>query len=211
MINQTTFDLITGGIKLLPEVAEVGKDVWKKLREPEQLGRKNALNGITANTYYSGEYNFSISAPSNNWMFWKPTPLYLATLGLAVGPTADVPIIIISRNMVDLFRPNVVIIVEEIGDITNIEEITKFSIVQLQQSHCSVDKSNIRIDNGNNSSMMMTNKPYYNEFNMYQVHIIYLYSCKAFYLTASYVPQSKESPQMQGGLQEIMNSFKLIK
>ncbi len=40
---------------------------------------------------------------------------------------------------------------------------------------------------------------------------IYLYAGKAYILHASYVPVSDESPGLFGGLQDIMNSFKLIR
>jgi len=45
---------------------------------------------------------------------------------------------------------------------------------------------------------------------MYNVQRIYLSLGIAYYITATYEPMS-DSPALFGGLQEIMNSFKLIK
>jgi len=41
--------------------------------------------------------------------------------------------------------------------------------------------------------------------------MIYLRAAKAYYITAYYVPDDPETPQMFGGMQDILNSFKLIK
>jgi hypothetical protein len=40
---------------------------------------------------------------------------------------------------------------------------------------------------------------------------IFLYAGRAYYLNATYAPPDENFPQLFGGLQNILNNFKLIK
>ena len=49
-----------GVLKLLPEVVEISKGLWKKLKPPEELATGPRRGGISGNTYYSREYAFAV-------------------------------------------------------------------------------------------------------------------------------------------------------
>lgn len=197
-----------GIIKAIPEVIDVSKKIWKSLRKPEQLPEGN--EGISENSFYSEKYKFSIAIPDDNWRFWKPSNQFLSGLGSGFGmPTRDMPIIILSKQMVKLFRPNVNVLVEDVGSFATIKELTELFVLTNQQQGLEVDNNNIHISDSNNSSVIIMNKPYYTSI-LYQVGQLYLYGSYFYTVTSSYVPIS-DSPSLFGGLQDIVNSFKIIK
>jgi hypothetical protein len=205
--------VITAALDLTPKIVDVGKDVWKKLKPPDQLAKKTENNGISGNTYYSDDHKFQISLPDNNWRFWLPTSDWLRTANLS--PTQAMPMMIFSNNMVRLFRPNVNIVVDDVGSNTNIKEITDLSVLTLQQSGFSLDENNIKIFPNTNSASVVAAVPWFKnspyQATKYTVQLYYLYGSRAYFITASYVPVSDASPGLFGGMQDILNSFKIIK
>lgn len=203
---------ILKALDLTPKVVDVGKDIWKKLKPPEQMARPAAKNGISDNTYYSEDYKFQVSIPDNNWAFWKPTPQFIASQGMLFTlPTRDIPILILSKNVVKLYRPYIIIVVEDVGSYTNIDEITNYLSSTITAAGSSIIENGINISSKTNSSVLISTGNLSEKRKIYQVTQIYLHASKAIQLAAFYIPVSDDSPGLFGGLQDIMNSFKLIK
>ena len=205
---------ILEGLKYVPEVVEVGKEVWKKLKPPMKLAVDGAQNGIKDNTFYSGAYRFQISIPDDSWSFWQPTPEFIASLGLQFAmPVRAIPIMILSKNMVRLYRPMVTIIVEDVGPLTSVQELVGAQISGLQLQGYTVEKDSIKIELKNNSAALVAKieNPAVSTSQIYNVIQIFLYAGKAYTLSATYAPFDVDSPQLFGGLQDILNSFKLLK
>lgn len=200
-----------GVLKLLPELVEVGKDVWKKLRPVEKLAVPATKDGISGKTYYSGRYRFTISVPDDNWQFWEPTPQFIAALGPKFAtPTVDVPVVILSKQVVRLFRPNIMVIVEDVGSLTNIDEIAILAAQNLISMDSKIGKDDLHISNNTNSAVLIATRPFL-KTTLYQVEQIYIYASKSYHVTTSYVPVSDDSPSLFGGLQDIVSSFQLIR
>jgi hypothetical protein len=205
---------ILEGLKYTPQLIDVGKDIWKHLKAPEELSNSQEKNGIVGNSFYSGDYKFQISVPDDNWRFWKPTPQFIASLGtLYALPVRDVPIIILSKNMVRLCRPMVIITVEDVGSFTSVQDLIGVNELLLQSQGFAVDEKSVKISpNSNSAALVATAKSPLNEdTTMFNVLQIFLYAGKAYYISATYAPLDEKSPQLFGGLQDILNSFKLIK
>lgn len=203
---QTAF----GILKLVPEAIQVGKDIWGKLKPPKQLETSYENDGISGQTYFSGNFNFAISIPSAEWEFWRPTSQFLAAMGATFTmPTRSLPIIILSKHMIKLFRPNVSVTTEVVGQYTNIEEMIQISKLMLQNSDNYVEEKDIHIDMNNQSGAIVSCRSYLND-TLYQVQHCYLRDGIFYTITACYVPMSSYSKQLFGGLQEIMSSFKFI-
>jgi hypothetical protein len=200
-----------GILKLMPEVIEVGKNIWGKLKPPEQLAIKKGQNGVSGKTYYSGNYAFAISIPDDNWRFWEPSPQFKASFGLILAmPTRDIPILILSNQMIKIFRPFIIVLIEDVGSFTNIKEYTDFNVSTLTPQGFTINANDIHISLNNSSSAFIATQPYA-QGTMYQVYKTYIYASRAYTVVVSYVPISDESPQLFGGLQDILESFKLIK
>jgi hypothetical protein len=208
-----TLSAIINGLKYVPELVDVGKDIWKHLKQPSQLAAPGAQNGIVGNTFYSGDYKFQISIPDDNWRFWKPTPQYIASLGTAYAlPVRDVPILILSKNMIRLYRPMVTVTVEDVGSFTNIQELVEADKIWFQNEGYSIEDEGIKVSTSNNSAALIgTGKSYNKKPVLCGVEQIFLHACKGYYVFADYVPADPESPQLFGGMQDILNSFKLVK
>ncbi len=203
---QTAF----GILKLVPEAIQVGKDIWGKLKSPKQLETSYDKDGISGQTYFSGNFNFAISIPSEDWEFWRPTTQFLASMGsIFATPTRAMPITILSKQMIKLFRPNVNVTTEAVGQYTNIDEMIQVTNLMLQNSGNSVHEDDIHVDTSNQSGAVVSSRPYLND-TLYQVQHCYLHDGVFYTITACYVPMSSYSKQLFGGLQEIMNSFKFI-
>lgn len=212
--NTEIISLILQGLKYVPEFVEVGKDVWKKLKPPAKLAADGAQNGIRENTYYSGDYKFQISIPDDSWSFWQPTPEFIASLGVMFAlPIRAIPIMILSKNTVKLYRPMIYLIVEDVGSLVNVQEMVKASVNTLQLQGYIIEEKSIRYEPKSNSAAFMAKikNPSDNSIDVYTVIQVFLCSGKAYTLNASYAPYDTNNPQLFGGMQEILNSFKLIK
>jgi hypothetical protein len=206
--------LILQGLKYVPEFVEVGKDIWKNLKSPAKLAVEGAQNGIKSNTFYSGDYMFQISIPDNNWSFWQPTPEFIASLGVQFAmPVRAIPIMILSKNMVRLYRPMVNIVIEDVGSLTSVQELVAAQINMLQLQGYAVDKDSVKIEPKSNSAALIAKikSPVYQTTQIYNVLQLFLYAGRSYTLSATYSPLDASSPQLFGGLQDILNSFKLIK
>jgi hypothetical protein len=205
--------LILQGLNYVPQLIDVGRDVWNRVKPPSKRGETETKNGIVGKTFYSEEHKFQISIPDENWRFYEPTPQYIASLGTEYAlPTVDVPIIILSKNMVRLYRPTVYITVEDVGTFTSIHELAQVHKGYWEDEGYSVGQENVKIQpNSNSAAIIATGGTFLKKKTLCAVEMIYLYAARAYYITAEYVPDDPDTPQMFGGLQDILNSFKLIK
>jgi hypothetical protein len=199
---------IVGTLKLLPEIVEAGKQIWKSLRAPEQVSK--GKDGVSGDTYYSEQHKFKVSIPDENWRFWKPTPQFLSSIGATI-PTIEIPIVVISKNMVRLFRPNVVVTVDDVGTLINIEEVVAIGKEQLESQGATIDEENVIVSISNSSAVLIATSPYFGGETRYCVQQIYIHTGKAYTISANYVPVSDRSNAMFGGMQEILHSFQFIK
>lgn len=198
-----------GVLKVIPDVVQIGKDIWKRLKPPEEVAAQ-PLDGVKDKTYYSADYKFAISVPDDQWQFWRPSPAFLASMGtLFAVPTRSMPIVIMSRQMYKLYRPIVNVTVENVGQYTNIDEMIQLSVLLLQQAGISLAQENIHIDDAHQSGMIASSQQYLRD-TLYQVQQMYLCNGIFYTLSASYVPVSSFSKKMFGGMQEILNSFQII-
>lgn len=204
---------ILEGLEYVPKFVQAGKDAWKNLKEPMKLAAVGAPKGVKGNTYYSGEYKFQISVPDDNWVFWEPTDRYINSLGPAYAlPNRAVPIMIMSKNMVKLVRPVVTVTVEDVGSFTNVQELVAYARAMAPTSGFSVSDENVKISpNTNSAALIATQRNPMLGITVYVVQQIFLYPSKQYIIWAQYVPIDDKSPQLFGGMQDIMNSFKLIK
>jgi len=212
MAELATIETIVGALKVLPQVVEVGKDIWKEIKSFKEP-KSEDLNGVVKNTYYSSQYKFNISVPNmDRWRFWKPTLPFLITHGqLLLAPGKDFPILILSNDFVKLWRPTVSVVIEEIGTYTTINDLVNVSLLSYAEMGVKVLKKNIHIFPEQSSAIIICTKPYVFETTLYNVQQFYIYSGLAYYISAMYVPLSESSPAMFPDLHEIMNSFTIIK
>lgn len=199
-----------GVLKALPDVIEIGKDIWKQLKPPKQMSAEESQDGINKNNYYSKDYHFSISKPDDQWDFWRPTNTYLAAMGPNYSlPTISVPIMLYSKPMIKVFRQNVVVMVDCVGGYTNIEELIQMSKNYSIQAGLTIDEKDVFIDNGHQSGVIILSMPRINDL-IYQVQQCYLHEGLFYTISGSYIPVMDSSKKMPANLQEIMNSFKII-
>ncbi len=202
---------VVGLFKVMPDVIDVGRDIWKKLKSPEELAIGKAREGVFGKDYYSDKYKFKISVPDDSWQFWKPTPQFLTGFlgGVFTLPTRDVPIVALSKHAIKMFRPNVVVTVEDVGSFTSISEIVSFTRELLIEQDFEIRDEDVHIYENTNSGILIGSHPYLRA-TMFQVQKIHLHEGRTYSVTASYVPISEGSIVLFGGLQEIMNSFQFI-
>jgi hypothetical protein len=206
---ETTF----GVLKILPDVIQAGKDIWKHLKPPEQILATHTQDGISENTYYSADYKFAISVPDQNqWEFWRPSPQFLSSLGsMFAVPSRAMPIVILSHQVIKLFRPSVNITVEKVGQYTNIDEMVQMSVLTIRQAGFNIEDTDVYIDNAKQAAVVGSSQPYLPGSTLCQAQQCYLRGGIFYTVTASYVPMSDVSKELFGGLQEIMGSFNLLK
>jgi hypothetical protein len=212
MAEVATITTVVGALKVLPQVIEVGKDVWNELKARKEP-KIELQNGIVNKTYYSQQFKFRISIPNGDkWRFWLPTPQYLLSFGLLFSsPGRDLPIMILSSDMVKLYRPSVSIVIEEVGTYTTIKEVVDVTLLGLEDMQQSVDKNNVHIYPEKSSAIIIASRPYYFETTLYLVQQLFIYAGRGYYVSSNYVPLSENSPEMWPDLHEIMNSFAIIK
>ncbi len=199
-----------GVLKLVPEAIQVGKDIWDKIIPPKEIDPADNKEGVVGDTFFSENKKFAISIPSDNWNFWKPSPQFLASMGYIFAvPSRSMPIMIMSKSVIKLFRPNVNVVVEDVGDYTNIEEMMIVSRLMLQSQGVTVNDSDIVIDSDKQCGQLIYYQQYMNS-KLVSVQNCYLNDGMFYTITACYVPMSDFSDKLFGGLQEIMNSFKLL-
>ncbi len=73
-----------------------------------------------------------------------------------------------------------------------------------------IDDKNVYLNSDNQSGVIISTQPYLND-TLYQVMQCYLDNGIFYAVNASYVPMSSYSNNLYGGMQEIMDSFSLLK
>jgi hypothetical protein len=204
--------LAVGMLKIAAEAVDVGKDIWKKVKPPETLAKGKEIEGVLDRDYYSDTYKFKMSVPDDTWQFWKPTADFKNSfLGGAMAlPTKDMPVVVLSRQLMNMMRPYVQVIVEDIGSFTSVSEVLAFEKQVSRLLDWQVKDEDVHVYEGATSGILVKSQPFL-EKRLFQVEKVHLYRGRAYYLLASYVPASEELTALPGGLQEIMNSFQLIK
>lgn len=206
----TELQTTIGVLKLVPEAIQVGKDIWNKLKPAREIDPADETEGIVDNTFYSAGKKFAISIPNDDWEFWKPSPQFLASMGPMFNlPNRSMPIMVMSKSLIKMFRPNVNVIVEEVGNYTNIEEMMIVNRIFLQSQGHVIEDNDIVIDSNKQCGQIVSMQDYLNSKLIY-VQNCYLNNGMYYTITASYVPMSDYSNKLFGGLQEIMNSFKVV-
>jgi len=207
VLIQTEFDQLLS----LPDYVDAHHLDWNALGRPHQA-EEHPSHGIKGNTYYNNDFMFSISIPSNVWYFWQPTTAFKITLGpMASVPGRSMPIMILSRQAHDLFRPNISVTVEDVGDFTKFEEMIKLSILLTEAAGANVDREkDVRIDDEHNSGLIGFTQPWHSGKTLCTTQRCYLSKGRFYTITATYVAISSENKKPCGSLQEILNSFKFL-
>ncbi len=152
----TEIETVVGIIKAVPGIIDVSKNIWKKLTPPDKLPEGKVADGIFDKSFYSERYKFSISVPDDNWRYWQPSPQFLAGMGPALSiPTRDMPIVILSKQMINLFRSNVSIMIEDVGSFTNINEVTDFTKQSSLDQGLEINGDDIHISPNSNSAVLV--------------------------------------------------------
>ena len=200
-----------GVIKAIPDVMKAGQILWEKLKPPPKAIAEDPTDGISGNTYYSHDYKFAISIPGDDWWFWRPSIAFLLTMGPAFNrPTSGTPIVIFSKQVINLFRAHIVITVEEVGQYTNIREMIDLSCLLFAGSGITIDAADIVVDETNQSAMVGFTQPMALGNILCTVIHCHLFNGSLYTLTAMYAVTSNNNKKPSGPLQGIFNSFKLI-
>jgi hypothetical protein len=196
-------ELIIEGLKYAPEVEEAAKGTWRN------LWQARVPNGIVGTTFYSAQHKFKISVPDlHDWIFWKPTPEYLATIdSTCLWPTYDLPVMILYKGLIKLYRPTIYVAVQEVGQ-TPIEDFVESEKAALQYSHYKFDDKSIKIASNYFSGGLLGTSDSDSTCVLEQ---IFFHACKGYFIRAFYVSDSADMVRPPQGLREVMNSFKLIK
>lgn len=201
-----------GIIKAFPDAIKAGQVLWDKLKPTPKAIVDHPTDGILGNTFYSDDYKFAISIPSDDWWFWRPSIAFLLTMGPAFNrPTSGTPIVIFSKQVINLFRSHIMITVEEVGQYTNIREMIDLSCLLIRGSGITIEEADIILDESNQSAMFGFTQPMPFDNVLCTVMHCHLVNGSFYTLTAMYAVTSNKNKKPSGPLQEILNSFKLIK
>lgn len=166
-----------------------------------------ATTGIQNTTYTDTEHGFKISWPNNQeWTADLDIGRQFAR-NMAMPATVDIPIAIISNEVVDNFRPNVNVVVEKVGQM-GIEEYIALSEQNLLAQGWEVLSSSVDAKT-NGGVIVLMNNMFGNE--LYQFQRYAMGNGKAYVVTASQVPQGDLTQGLKDDLASIINSFRVIK
>ena len=201
---------MVGVLKVLPDIVDAGKVLWKKLVQPEKLAIGPDQDGVIDRTYFSGPYKFALSVPDDNWRFWKPSAEFRAGIGpMLATPYRDMPIMVMAKQMIRLFRPNVNVVVEDVGTFATLTEIMLINKQIIQRQGGMIDPNQTHLSDDGNVGIVVASQSYF-DAPLYQVFVVYLRAGRTYTLIASYVPMSDDHPVLFGGLKEILDSFRFI-
>jgi hypothetical protein len=183
---------------------------WDALDRPFQA-EENPSHGTKGNIYYNNDFKFSISKPGDDWYFWRPTTAFKVSMGpLFNVPGRSMPIMILSRRAYDLFRPNISVTVEDVGQQTNIQELIELNLLVPKALGVNAEGDmDVRIGDDSTSGLIGYTTDKFGK-TLCIVQHCYHRNGRFYTITATYVPISSENKKPYGGLQEILNSFKLL-
>lgn len=166
-----------------------------------------ATTGIRNTTYTDTQYGFQISWP-NNREWTADQDIGRQLLGnMALPATVDIPIAIISNNVVDNFRPNVNVVVEKVGQM-GIEEYIELSKQTLRAQGWQLLSSSV--DSATNGGVIVLINNSFGQ-DLYQFQRYAMGNGNAYVVTASQVPQGDLTQGLKDDLSSIINSFRVIK
>ncbi len=201
-----------GRLMPLPNVKSADEINWHALAPTPQATADVPKDGIEGNRYCSKDHNFAISIPGDEWWFWRPTLGFLLTLGPMMQlPTVSAPIVIFSKQFINLFRPNVVVIVENVGQYTNIRQLFDASLMQTKPPGITFKPADLEIDDTHQSAMLNFTRQFPDGAIHHTTQLCYLMKGKSYTITATYVPNPGGPTTPFSSLQEILNSFEFLK
>ena len=114
--------------------------------------------------------------------------------------------------MIKYYRPTITVTVEDVGSFTNMQELIESDKIWYRTNGYTVDDKGIKISNSNNSAAIIATGAFYNlKPVLCSVEQMFLHAGMSYRMVADYIPADPASPQLFGGMQDILNSFKIIK
>lgn len=205
LINRTqTISVSSSGVEIKTIDTPLGKaDVTVV---PVQAAQA-APAGVQGSTYTSRQYRFQISWPGDG--SWTADEQIGASLMQQMGAPATVkmPVALLKNQLVGGFRPNVNVVVEQVGNI-GLDEYMDASVnLMLQMGWQLISRS---VDEASSSGFVVMLNTMTGE-DIHQVQRIAIAHGNAYVVTASQLPPDD---QMSLGLKQqllnILNSFRII-
>lgn len=202
--------ITTSGVEIKAEVKTVETPIGQTEVSVVPIARTpQARTGIQNTTYVNTDYDFQISWPNNqDWTADEEIGRQFAQ-NMGLPATVDIPIAIISNNIVDNFRPNVNVVVEKVGQMP-IEEYVALTEENLLQQGWEVLSTSVDPDT-NGGVIVLINNMLGPGNELYQFQRIAMgNNGNAYVITASQVPQGDLSQGLKDDLASIINSFRVI-
>jgi hypothetical protein len=193
------------GLEVITADTPVGKvevsSVQVKLGSPP-------VEGIQASTYISRQYGFQISWPDGT--NWRASDTLGRALAQKMGlpPTVDIPIVILSTQLVEGFRPNVNVEVEDVGNNETANQYMDVSVQSMKKMGWVILSSSV--DEATQGGLLVfLNTSAGN--HLYQFQRYAISHGRAYVVTASQLPpEDLLSQELREQLRSILNSFRLV-
>lgn len=197
------------GLEIKAEVKTVETPIGQTEVSVVPIARTpQATTGIKDTTYVNTKYDFQISWPNNqDWTADEELGRQFAQ-NMGMPATIDIPIVILSNNLIDDFRPNVNVVVENVGQM-QIEEYVSLTKQNLLQQGWDVLSTSVDPET-NGGVIVLINNMLGAGNELYQFQRYAMGNGNAYIITASQVPQADLSQGLKDDLASIINSFRLI-
>jgi hypothetical protein len=165
--------------------------------------------GIQGSTYVSHQDKFQISWPSGN--DWNANETMgksiLQQQGLDSRTELSMPLVILKKESINNFRPNVNVVVEIIGSMSIIDYMNR-TVQEFQQLGWQILTWNVDENTQGGFISIIHNSQ---DYKLFQFQRIAIADGKAYIITASQLPpENSLSQQLRKDLLSILNSFKTI-
>jgi hypothetical protein len=196
LLDRTTDLNIADTVKIKSAETTLGETEVSKVSVKTNSEIKEGIQGTT---YTSREYNFQISWPDNRNWYTSTSSGYEMEKQLKVPPSIKIPFVIFGNDVVDNFRPNVNVVVEQVGDIS-ISQYMDSTLKSFEQIGWEVLSSNV--DDVTQGGFIESYQ-FQNNKKLYQFQRIVIDSGRAYIITSTELPPNED-------LRFIMNSFRII-
>jgi hypothetical protein len=194
----------TSGIKIKTVQTKLGTAEVSNVAIKANLVQGEGLQG---NVFTSRQHQFQISWPASGWSASETMGPAMLAQQPNLPPTLAIPLVLLRNEPVGNFRPNVNVVVEQIGNMT-LASYFKASIGALRQQGWQVLTEDL--DEKSQGAFAS----YLNETTgtkIYQFARIAVSNGKGYVITASQLPlDDGTSDQLRAGLLGILNSFRTI-
>ena len=169
---------------------------------------ETSASGIEGNRYTSRQYKFQLSWPdAAQWSASEDMGQSLAKQ-LGLPPTVSVPIIVLHKEAVANFRPNVNVVVERVGEM-QIQAYVDASTLNYARMGWQVLSTTVDAATNAGFIVLLGKSP--GGGNIYQVQRIVIAHGNGYVVTASQLPPDNLiSARLREDLLAILNSFRIL-